>query len=103
MVCWLKFLKFVSDSLKDIEPNLGKRKRLSIDLLKDIEKEIGHDVDKIGGLIKKEGKEGLKKRAKKKKKKKEEEEEEREEKETEGYEEDEREGKGEKEIAETSN
>ena len=87
MVCWLKFLKFVNDALKDAEPNLARRKALAIEILKDMEKEEGHDIIKIEKRIKKEGKKGLLARLKKKKKQKEEEKEEREEEETEEMEE----------------
>jgi hypothetical protein len=76
MVCWLKFLKFVNDALKGIEPNLARRKAMAIEILKDIEKEEGHDIVKIEKKIKKEGKKGLLLRAKKKKKQKNEEKEE---------------------------
>ena len=81
MVCWLKFLKFVNDALKGIEPNLSRRKQLAIEILKDIEKEEGHNIARIEKKIKKEGKKGLLARAKKKKKQKDEEKEESEEKE----------------------
>jgi len=76
VVCWLKFLKFVNDALKDTEPNLSRRKALAIEILKDMEKEEGHNIAKIEKKIKKEGKKGLILRAKKKKKQKEDEEEE---------------------------
>ena len=72
MVCWLRFLKLVSDTIKDIEPNLLKRKRLAIEVLKDIEKEEGHDIEKIREAIEREGKEGLIRRAEKLQGKKEE-------------------------------
>ena len=64
MVCWLKFLKFVNDAIKDIEPNLPKRKMLSIEILKRIEKEEGHSIEKIEKRIMKEGEEGIKRIAK---------------------------------------
>jgi hypothetical protein len=73
MVCWLKFLKFVNDALKEIEPNLPRRKALAIEILKDMEKEESHNIVKIEKKIKKEGKKGLILRAKKKKKRKEDE------------------------------
>jgi len=73
MVCWLKFLKFVNDALKGIEPNLTRRKAMAIEILKDIEREEGHNIAKIEKRIKKEGRKGLLLRAKKKKKQKEEE------------------------------
>lgn len=69
MTCWLKFLKFAIDSLKEFEPNLGKRKRLAIEILKDIEKEEGHDLAKIEKRVKSEGTAGILARARKKKKK----------------------------------
>jgi superfamily II DNA/RNA helicase len=73
MVCWLKFLKFVDDALRGIEPNLARRKAMAIEILKDMEKEEGHNIAKIEKRIKKEGRKGLLLRAKKKKKQKEEE------------------------------
>jgi hypothetical protein len=64
MVCWLRFLKLVSDSLKSVEPNLARRKTLAIDVLKGIKEEKGHNIEKIKETIEKEGTEGLIKRAK---------------------------------------
>lgn len=64
MVCWLRFLKLVSDSLRPLEPNMMRRKRLAIDVLREIEEEKGHDVEKIRETIDKEGVDGLIKRAK---------------------------------------
>ena len=78
MVCWLKFLKFVNDALKQEEPNLVRRKALAIGILKGIEKEEGHDIAKIEKRVKKEGKKGLILMAKKKRKRKDEENEEKE-------------------------
>jgi histidinol dehydrogenase len=69
MVCWLKFLKFVNETLKDVEPNLPKRKMLAIEVLKQIEKEEGHDIEKIERRIKSEGVEGIKRIADELKKK----------------------------------
>lgn len=64
MVCWLRFLKLVSDSLRGVEPNLMRRKKLAIDVLKGIEEEKGHNIERIKETIEKEGAEGLIKRAK---------------------------------------
>jgi hypothetical protein len=69
MVCWLKFLKFVNETLKDVEPNLPKRKALAIEILKKIEKEEGHDIEKIERRIASEGEEGVKRIAEELKKK----------------------------------
>jgi hypothetical protein len=63
MVCWLKFLKKVSDMLKDIEPNISRRKHLAISVLKELEREKGHNVVLIGKAIDEEGAEGIKRRA----------------------------------------
>jgi hypothetical protein len=92
VVCWLKFLKFVNDALKDTESNLSRRKALAIEILKDMENEEGHDIAKIEKKIKEEGKRGLFLRAKKKKKQKEDEEENEEEIETEKEESEDKEG-----------
>lgn len=67
------FLQLVSDMLKEFEPNLSKRKQLAINILKDIEKEEGHNTEKIKKKIASEGKQGILLRAKKRKKKKEQE------------------------------
>lgn len=67
MVCWLKFLKKVSDMLKDDEPNLYRRKQLAISILKELEKEKGHDVERIGKAIDEEGGQGIRRRARKRK------------------------------------
>lgn len=70
MVCWLKFLQKVSDILKDVEPNLYKRKEFSIEILKELEKEKGHNVVAIGKAIDVEGKAGIIRRFEKKKRRK---------------------------------
>jgi hypothetical protein len=67
MVCWLKFLQKVSDMLKDVEPNLYKRKQLAISVLKELEKEKGHNIDAIRKAIEEEGVEGIKRRARRRK------------------------------------
>ncbi len=75
MVCWLMFLPKIAGFLKQLEGNIGERKRLGIEVLKEIEKEEGHDKEKIGMRIEREGKEGILKiaeRLRRKKKKKEE-------------------------------
>ena len=69
MTCWLRFLKLASDLLKEAEPDPSKRKSLAISILKDIEKEEGHDPAAIGRKIESEGKEGLARRARRKKRK----------------------------------
>lgn len=77
MVCWLMFLPRVAEFLKQLEGNVGERKRLSIEVLRDLEKEEGHDKERIEKRIKREGRKGIIKiaeRLKKKKKKIEEEE-----------------------------
>ena len=51
MVCWLKFLQRVADGIRPVEPDLAKRKRVAIEILKDLEKEKGHDVVKIGKAL----------------------------------------------------
>jgi len=71
MVCWLKFLPRVSEMLKDIEPNLYRRKQLAISVLKELEREKGHNIAAIEKVINDEGAEGIKKRARKRKRKKE--------------------------------
>ncbi|MEW6329259.1 MAG: hypothetical protein AB1468_04025 [Candidatus Micrarchaeota archaeon] len=63
MVCWLRFLQQVSDALKSLEPDVYARKRLAIDVLKDIEREKGHDVARIKKTIDDEGAGGLEARA----------------------------------------
>lgn len=73
MVCWLRFLKEVSEMLKEVEPELYKRKQLAISVLKELEREKGHNVDAIRKAIEVEGKEGIARRARRKRKKVEEE------------------------------
>ncbi len=63
MVCWLRFLQQVSEMLKSVEPDIYARKRLAIDVLKDIEREKGHDVARIKKTIDDEGAAGLAARA----------------------------------------
>jgi len=67
MVCWLRFLKKVSDMLGEEEPNVYRRKQLAITILKELETEKGHDVDAIGRAIDEEGAEGIRLRARKSK------------------------------------
>jgi DNA-binding transcriptional regulator PaaX len=69
MVCWLRFLGRVSGMLKGEEPSIAKRKALAIEILRDLEKEEGHNAEKIRTAIEREGKEGILLRVKKKKKK----------------------------------
>ena len=64
MVCWLRFLKRVFGALGNYEPNRLKRKALAIDVLKQLEREEGHDVAKIGDKLDREGDDGILKRAK---------------------------------------
>lgn len=66
MVCWLRFLQRVSEGLKTVEPDLQKRKRLAIELLRDLEGEKGHNVDEIGKALDEMGAEGLVRRAEEK-------------------------------------
>lgn len=54
MVCWLRYLNFVSDKLKKYQPNQQKRKRLAIEILKQIEREEGHNLEKIKETIERE-------------------------------------------------
>ena len=54
--------------LKDVEPNLYKRKEFSIEILKELEKEKGHNVTAIGKAIDAEGKVGIIRRFEKKRK-----------------------------------
>jgi len=63
MVCWLKFLQRVADGIRPVEPDLAKRKRVAIEILKDLEKEKGHDVVKIGKALDEMGEGGLLERA----------------------------------------
>lgn len=56
--------------LKDVEPNLYKRKEFSIEILKELEKEKGHNVAAIGKAIDAEGKAGIIRRFEKKKRRK---------------------------------
>lgn len=53
----------MSDALRSLESNLYKRKRLAIAILRQIEKEKGHNPALIKETLDKEGKEGLIKRA----------------------------------------
>jgi len=69
MVCWLRFLRTVSDMLKGVEPDLYRRKQLAISILKELEKEKGHDVDAIRKALEEEGLEGIVRRARRRKKK----------------------------------
>ena len=62
MTCWLRYLQRVADGLKPLEPNLANRKRLGIEILKNLEREKGHDVVKIGKALDELGEEGLLKR-----------------------------------------
>jgi DNA-binding transcriptional MerR regulator len=55
--------------LKDVEPDLYKRKQLAISILKELEKEKGHNIDAIRKAIEEEGTEGIRRRAKRKRKK----------------------------------
>jgi len=66
LVCWLRFLEKVSDMLKSIEPSLSKRKSLAIEILRELEREEGHDATAIERALVREGKEGILRRAKKK-------------------------------------
>ncbi|MEM3030971.1 MAG: hypothetical protein QXH27_04510 [Candidatus Micrarchaeia archaeon] len=70
MVCWLRFLERVADLLKSIEPSLSKRKSLAIEILRELEREEGHDARAIERALEREGKEGILKRARKKRRKK---------------------------------
>jgi len=65
MVCWLRFLQRVSEMLKNVEPDIYARKRLAIDVLRDIEREQGHDVARIKKTLDDEGASGLAARAQK--------------------------------------
>jgi len=65
MVCWLRFLKKVSDMLGEEEPNVYRRKQLAISILKELEREKGHNVEAIGKAIDGEGAEGIRLRARK--------------------------------------
>lgn len=65
MVCWLRFLQRVSEMLKNVEPNIYARKKLALDVLKDIEREQGHDVARIKKTLDDEGAGGLALRAQK--------------------------------------
>lgn len=56
--------------LRDVEPDPYKRKELAIEILKELEKEKGHDAEAIGRAIVDEGKAGIIKRAVKKSRKK---------------------------------
>ncbi|QLJ52457.1 MAG: hypothetical protein Sv326_0282 [Candidatus Fermentimicrarchaeum limneticum] len=71
MVCWLRFLQTVSDMLKGVEPDLYRRKQLAISVLKELEREKGHDLDAIRKALEEEGVEGIVRRAKGRKKKRE--------------------------------
>jgi len=62
MTCWLRFLQRVAEGLAPLEPDSSKRKRLAIGILKDLEKEKGHDVVKIGKALDEMGEGGLLKR-----------------------------------------
>ena len=63
MVCWLRFLKRVADDLKQFEPELARRKRLAIEVLRSYEREKGHNVEKIGKALDEEGMAGVLRRA----------------------------------------
>ncbi len=67
MTCWLMYLKRVSDLLRTEEANPARRKALAIDLLKEYEREIGHDSAKIGLALDRDGQAGLLQRARKRK------------------------------------
>lgn len=71
MVCWLRFLKKVSDMLSKDEPNVYKRKQLAISVLKELENEKGHNIDAIRKAIDEEGAKGIRLRARKRRKRKE--------------------------------
>lgn len=60
------------NALKEIEPNVLRRKRVAIDVLREIEAEEGHDVEKIKKRMKKEEILKTVKKIKKKKKAREE-------------------------------
>lgn len=68
MTCWLRFLQEVSDMLKDVEPNRYRRKQLAISVLKELEREKGHNIDAIRKAIDEWGAEGVRMRARKKRK-----------------------------------
>lgn len=59
--------------LKDVEPSMYRRKQLAISVLKELEREKGHNIAAIEKVINDEGAEGIKKRARKRKKEKKEE------------------------------
>ncbi|MEM4390056.1 MAG: hypothetical protein QXG98_05335 [Candidatus Micrarchaeia archaeon] len=82
MVCWLRFLERVSDMLRSFEPNLARRKSLAIEILREIEREEGHDARAIERALEREGKAGILKRARKRRWKKSEHEREEEEQES---------------------
>ena len=65
MVCWLRLLKRVSEDLKSFEPDLVKRKRLAIEILKNLEKERGHNVEVMEKALEEIGAKGLVERARK--------------------------------------
>lgn len=64
----MKFLKKVSEMLKEAEPNLYRRKQLAISILKELEREKGHNEDAIKKAIESEGKEGILRRVRRKRK-----------------------------------
>ncbi|MBI4399891.1 hypothetical protein HY570_04020 [Candidatus Micrarchaeota archaeon] len=64
MVCWLMFLQRVTNSIKSVEPNLYKRKQLAIEVLKEMEFEESHNLEKMKKSIEDLGDEGLILRAK---------------------------------------
>ncbi|MFH0986677.1 MAG: hypothetical protein V1911_01370 [Candidatus Micrarchaeota archaeon] len=68
MVCYLMFKKLVQDLLKDYNVN----EQEAVEILQDIEKEVGHNKELIKAIVDFEG-ENLIKRLKKKRKEKKEE------------------------------
>lgn len=59
MVCWLVFLPKVAGFLKALEENAGERKKLAIEVLRELEKEEGHDKEKMRKRVDGEGAEGI--------------------------------------------
>lgn len=53
--------------LREEEPNLYRRKQLAISVLKELEREKGHDEKAIKNAIEKEGKEGILRRVRRRK------------------------------------